>query len=465
MMMMMQRNKTMQLVPNSSMSSAASAQVGASIGTFELRFQCRKLVNLDVFSKTDAYVQVLAKDPDTGRVDVVGSTEVVADNLNPDFVRPVRVPYLFEVVQQLTFRVLDHDGQTSELVGDASCTLTDLVLSTSRQFAAPLIVPPDLRRGKVGAGPRGTIIVTADDVSGPRTELTLHFAASKVDKKDLLGKSDPFLVLYRVTDSNTLVPAAKTDVVKNTLDPTWRPLTVTSSVLYGVNPDALVEIQCFDWNKSSPPELIGLVRMPARELFQPGSWELVNARKAAKKKSYKNSGLLKLVAVQTVDVADFLDFVNAGLHMSVVVGIDCTASNGSPGYANSLHYLSPYQPNQYQRAISSVGSVMEPYDSNRQFMAFGYGGPHAAPHRRQPLLPAQRQRGAPVRVRRRRRPADGVRQRDAVDQALGPDALCANHQQSGGVCRQRQTRRRRPAAVLCAAHAHRRRLPGSAGHD
>jgi hypothetical protein len=286
----------------------------------------------------------------------------------------VRVPYLFEVVQHLTFRVLDHDGQTSELVGDASCSLTDIVLSSTRQFAAPLIVPPDLRRANVGAAPRGTIIVTGDDVSGPRTELTLQFAASKVDKKDLLGKSDPFLVLYRVTDANTLVPAAKTEVVKNTLDPTWRPLTVTSSVLYGSNPHAFVEIHCFDWNKSSPPELIGTVRMAARELFQAGSWELVNSRKAAKKKSYKNSGLLKLVAVNTIDVADFLDFVNAGLHMSVVVGIDCTASNGSPGYANSLHYLSPYQPNQYQRAISSVGSVMEPYDSNRQFMAFGYGG-------------------------------------------------------------------------------------------
>jgi hypothetical protein len=354
--------------------AAPSPPVGAAIGTFELRFQCRKLANLDVFSKTDAYVQVLQKEPDTGRMLQLGRTEVVQDSLNPDFITCVRVPYLFEVVQTLVFRVLDHDGATSELVGDASCTLTDIVLSPTRQFAAPLIVPPDMRLGRIGAAPRGTIIVTGDDISGPRSELSMQFAASKVDKKDLLGKSDPFLVIYRVLDNLQLVPACKTEVIKNTLDPTWNPVVATSNILYGSNPDAFVEIQCFDYNKSSPPEFIGSVRMPGRELFQPGSWELINARKAAKKKSYKNSGILKLINVKKTEVGNFLDFVNGGLHMSVVVGIDCTASNGSPGYANSLHYLSPYQPNQYQRAISAVGSVMEPYDSNRQFMAFAYGG-------------------------------------------------------------------------------------------
>ena len=40
----------------------------------------------------------------------------------------------------------------------------------------------------------------------------------------------------------------------------------------------------------------------------------------------------------------------------------------------SLHYINPYQPNEYQRAISAVGSVIEGYDNDRLFPCFGYGG-------------------------------------------------------------------------------------------
>ena len=45
------------------------------------------------------------------------------------------------------------------------------------------------------------------------------------------------------------------------------------------------------------------------------------------------------------------------------VGIDFTASNGEPNEQSSLHYISPYQPNEYMKALVAVGSVCEQYDS------------------------------------------------------------------------------------------------------
>ena len=47
----------------------------------------------------------------------------------------------------------------------------------------------------------------------------------------------------------------------------------------------------------------------------------------------------------------------------VQVGIDFTASNGNPATPNSLHYINPYQPNEYMQAIRAVGDVCQDYDS------------------------------------------------------------------------------------------------------
>ena len=44
------------------------------------------------------------------------------------------------------------------------------------------------------------------------------------------------------------------------------------------------------------------------------------------------------------------------------VGVDFTASNGDPRNPNSLHYINPYQPNEYEKAIQSVGAVIQDYD-------------------------------------------------------------------------------------------------------
>lgn len=346
--------------------------LGDAIGSFDLRISCRQLINLDVMSLSDPVVQVFQLNS-TGQPVLLGATEKISDSLNPDFTRTVRVVYCFEVVQQLVFRVLDDDGASGhELIGEATCVLTDIVLSDSLSFTATLTLPAGATRK--GKGPRGSITVSAEDVSGRRSLLRLQFSALALDKKDLLGKSDGFLVLSRVRANGITAAIVKTEVVKNSLNPTWQPLSTSSAALYGNDEAAIVEIQCFDWNKSSPAELIGVVRVPAAELLKPGTWELINPKKQAKKKGYRNSGTLRLNSAVVTPTASFLDYLGAGLHITACVGIDCTASNGAPTFATSLHYLSPYQPNQYQRAIASVGAVVEPYSSNRAFLAYGYGG-------------------------------------------------------------------------------------------
>ncbi|GFS12358.1 copine-8 [Elysia marginata] len=59
--------------------------------------------------------------------------------------------------------------------------------------------------------------------------------------------------------------------------------------------------------------------------------------------------------------------------MNFTVAIDFTASNGNPAQSSSLHYINPYQPNQYASAIQAVGEIIQDYDSDKLFPVLGFG--------------------------------------------------------------------------------------------
>ena len=60
--------------------------------------------------------------------------------------------------------------------------------------------------------------------------------------------------------------------------------------------------------------------------------------------------------------------------MSLYVAIDFTGSNGLPTQPSSLHYMNPNGSyNGYENAIMSVGSILQEYDSKKNFPVFGFG--------------------------------------------------------------------------------------------
>ncbi|MPC79078.1 Copine-4 [Portunus trituberculatus] len=50
-----------------------------------------------------------------------------------------------------------------------------------------------------------------------------------------------------------------------------------------------------------------------------------------------------------------------------------TASNGDPKSSQSLHFIHSQTPNQYVRAITSVGEIIEDYDTDKFFPVLGFG--------------------------------------------------------------------------------------------
>eukprot|EP00061_Rhincodon_typus_P018029 g47015.t1 len=80
-----------------------------------------------------------------------------------------------------------------------------------------------------------------------------------------------------------------------------------------------------------------------------------------------------MIEGNAVDVV-YMDFSKAfDKQAGTKVGVDFTGSNGDPRSPDSLHYISPNGVNEYVTAIWSVGQVVQDYDTDKLFPAFGFG--------------------------------------------------------------------------------------------
>uniref|UniRef100_A0A6N2KUQ0 VWFA domain-containing protein n=1 Tax=Salix viminalis TaxID=40686 RepID=A0A6N2KUQ0_SALVM len=93
--------------------------------------------------------------------------------------------------------------------------------------------------------------------------------------------------------------------------------------------------------------------------------------------NYQNKELKSQIFVEKFSQSSrhtFLDYLTGGCELNFMVAIDFTASNGNPRLPDSLHYVDPSgRLNAYQRAIIEVGEVLQFYDSDKRFPAWGFG--------------------------------------------------------------------------------------------
>lgn len=339
----------------------------------QLNISCRNLLDKDVMSKSDpmAVVMILKE----GRWFEVGRTERLDNTLNPQFSKAVLIDYFFEELQKLKFFIYDIDNpnttslKSADFLGEMECSLGQLV--SSGTYTKPLVL-------KGTPNQAGTITVVAEEVSGGSDEVLLHLRAEKLDKKDFLGKSDPYLELARSKEDGTFVVVHRTEVIQNNLNPRWKPFQIPVQQLCNGDYDRTIRIACFDWDSDGTHDFIGAFTTNLREMCsiqQPREtqWPCINEKKQKKKRGYKNSGLVFLSKCEVVKVSSFLDFIQGGCQLNFTVGIDFTASNGDPSQSTSLHYINPYAPNEYMQALTAVGEIIQDYDSDKLFPSFGFG--------------------------------------------------------------------------------------------
>eukprot|EP00069_Balaena_mysticetus_P019371 bmy_12179T0 len=277
----------------------------------ELSVSGQNLLDRDVTSKSDPFCVLFTEND--GRWSEYDRTETAVNNLNPAFSKKFVLDYHFEEVQKLKFALFDQDKSSTQLeehdfLGQFSCSLGTIV--SSKKITQPLLLMNDKPAGK------GLITIAAQELSDNRV-ITLSLVGRKLDKKDLFGKSDPFLEFYKPGGDGKWMLVHRTEVIKYTLDPVWKPFTVPLVSLCDGDMEKPIQVMCYDYDNDGGHDFIG--------------------------------------------------------EFQTSVGIDFTASNGNPLDPSSLHYINPMGTNEYLSAIWAVGQIIQDYDSDKMFPALGFG--------------------------------------------------------------------------------------------
>jgi len=345
------------------------------VSKVQLRIKLRNLVDKDTFSKSDPQVIVYCRHSTKAEWYEVDKTEIIMNNLNPEFAKPIEMDYFFEEEQQLRFVVYDIDDFTgknsskNDFLGEYTTTLASIVNARNKRI-----------KGKLLRIQHGDIIITAEEVSDSKKVVIYKFSARKLDKKDFFGKSDPFFAVYRKVSSggneDNLLLTYESEVIKNNLNPSWKKGEVKLAKISNSNVDEPLVVKIFDWNRNGDRDYIGEFETSIAELvaFKNKEYDVINVKKKAKKgKSYKNSGVFISEYVEIKEEYSFLDYLAGKTNFNLTIAVDFTASNKDPNNPASLHYRNPSAYNEYQQAIYSVSRILEVYSKDKQFPLFGFG--------------------------------------------------------------------------------------------
>uniref|UniRef100_A0A8C9VN19 Copine 7 n=1 Tax=Scleropages formosus TaxID=113540 RepID=A0A8C9VN19_SCLFO len=322
--------------------AALTSVPAACVSKVELRVSCKALLDRDTLNKSDPCVILMVQSQ--GQWTELDRTEVIKSNLHPVFAKVFTLDYYFEEVQKLRFEVYDIHGTHSigtrddDFLGGMECTL-----------------------GQVGQH---------------NLPVTIRLLGSFL--QDLFSKSDPFLEIYRINDDDTEQLVHRTEVIKNNLNPVWESFKVSLSSLCSCDEDRKLKCLVWDYDSRGKHDFIGEFYTTFREMQKATvgnkvTWDCVNPKYKSKKRHYKNSGLVILSELKLHRVYSFLDYIMGGCQIHFTVAIDFTASNGDPRNSCSLHYINPYQPNEYLKALIAVGEICQDYDSDKRFSALGFG--------------------------------------------------------------------------------------------
>uniref|UniRef100_A0A672MEC2 Copine family member 9 n=1 Tax=Sinocyclocheilus grahami TaxID=75366 RepID=A0A672MEC2_SINGR len=121
-------------------------------------------------------------------------------------------------------------------------------------------------------------------------------------------------------------------------------------------------------------DFIGEFTTSYRELSRGQSqfnvYEVLNPKKKGRKKKYVNSGTVRGNGLPVKRSPLLIYFHNDFHYLS---SLSLSLSLGNPSQPTSLHYMNPYQLNAYAMALKAVGEIIQDYDSDKLFPAYGFG--------------------------------------------------------------------------------------------
>ena len=259
---------------------------------------------MDKLSKSDP-VCVLYE-LNAGNWTEIGRTEKIKNNLNPNWMKKFDVTERGGEGLKLRFKVYDWDDKRTanlkkqDFLAQLDCSLDAIIASPGSQFITVL---------RDGPSKGGQFIITATKTTSDTKVVTLCLGARHLDNKDKFGKSDPFFVVNKMVSNGQLTPVYKSEWIKNTLNPTWKPMTISTKKLCNGDYNCRLRIDVFDYDKEHSQDLIGHFSTTLTELTNAKGrfFPVINPKKQTTKRNYRNSGEVMVTDVILRDDPMFRD--------------------------------------------------------------------------------------------------------------------------------------------------------------
>uniref|UniRef100_A0A6A7G4L2 Copine-3-like isoform X2 n=2 Tax=Hirondellea gigas TaxID=1518452 RepID=A0A6A7G4L2_9CRUS len=337
----------------------------------EIYVQCSNLVSHDLLSKSDPFV-VLYLRGISGQFEQIGRSETIKNSENPKFSTQFKIEYFFEENQEIRVEIYDTDTASQKLseqdfIGNAVFPVGEMVASPG-QAVTKAIFAKGSKKPIMQHSKPSTVTLSCEEISLTNDLVYLNLAATGLPKMDMFGSADPYLEIFRSREDGSWIKIHKTEVIKNNPNPTWKQISISSQQLCNGDYARPLLIKCFDWDRNSDPDLIGQCQCSVNDMKENNFSQSLQRPK--KKKTYGK------FAVRNLRIArqhSFMDYLKGGCQISLMVAIDYTGSNGNPTDPRSLHYMNSQSPNEYIRAMSAIGTVLAPYDTDQQFPVWGFG--------------------------------------------------------------------------------------------
>ncbi|KAJ3439633.1 copine [Anaeramoeba flamelloides] len=340
-----------------------------------LSIRCKNLPKLDTTSDSDPLAVLFELTRHNTIKNEVGRTEVIQNNNDPVFTKSFDLVYYFARVQWYRVIIYEVDEETENLnkhqvIGSIDFKLGDLMALEGTTLTKEIY---NINRKVTN---NGTCTIVGEEKTGVNADVKFSLRGIKLDKKDLFGLSDPYVVISRSgIENNSWIPFHQTEVIKRTLNPTWKEFSVTLSNLCGGDLLRQIKFTVLDWNRNGVHDLIGscvttLEKITTKKKVK---LDLIEDKIQKTKKKYVNSGQLEFVSVKVKKIDTFLDYVRGGTQISLIPAVDFTGSNGDFRHPESLHFASEKKLNEYQIALKCIGSILSQYDTSGLFPIYGFG--------------------------------------------------------------------------------------------
>ncbi|CAG7719279.1 unnamed protein product [Allacma fusca] len=356
-------------------------RVAVPTSTIEISISCKNLLDQDFFSRSDPICVVYTQPWTIGQWEEYMRTEVVSDNLNPEFSTKVNIGYWFEEEQPIRFMVYDKDETSNnlddhEFLGLAECTVGRIVATGDAGLKLQLSKNMDLKNsaGTTGTNIYGSIILVAEELAELKEEISFQFSGRSMGSR-FLGccYARVRYTISRVNEAGNNILLWTSEFAPGP-DPDWSIVTLNISSVCQGDKERILRLEFF--LEAIVDISIGCVYASVNRLlactvdgteYFPVSGEDGN----------QTCSRLTVVQCKLAPVHTFLDYIRGGTQIHCCFAIDMTGSNGDPNDPGSLHYRNAAHlntsGNPYEQAISAVGEIIQDYDNTKFFPAYGFG--------------------------------------------------------------------------------------------